>query len=332
MARKKGLSKAPLSAPHESTDESTSTKTTTTSGFAIQAYKNGILDHLCSKPPTNIDDIRTRYAQSRGSASPTGSMYEDYVDTVGRAHNEATIVFEVGGQLLKRYPRKGYSQVFNQEFTSFPKDAGFNSSLSAPQPNFVKKLKIPKYRPFPINEHVKGAAIYKDDPRSIILPHIAGEWKGREKNMKEARLQSAYNGAALVYARNQALSYIGKPDPSGCTKVTTFTTDSTTLNLFTHYSTPSTAGDGTLEYHQYPIKSTNLLDSHHGLKDGRRGLRNEQDHARKQSCALRDQLKEKWRNHRDALRPLAEGAPLPVSDGTVGETTDDADYVVVEQP
>lgn len=260
-------------------------------------------------------------------------MYKDYVDTVGRAHNEATMVFEVGGQLLKRYPREGYSRVFNQAFTSFPKDAGFNSSLSAPQPDFIEGLEMPEYRPFPINEHVKGAAIYKDNPRSIILPHVAGEWKGRGENMEEARLQSAYDGAALVYARNRALSYIGKPDPPGCSKVTTFTTDGTNLNFFAHYAAPSAAGDGTLEYHQYPIKSTTLVDSHQGLKEGRRGLRNEQDHARKQSYALRDQLKETWRNHRDAPCPLAEGASLPVADGTVGETnTDESDYVVVEQP
>lgn len=332
-ARKKGTSKASVSAPPESTGESTSTKSTTTSGFAVQAYKNGILDPLSSKPPTNIEDIRTRYAQFRGTASPTESMYGDYVDTVGRARNKATMVFEVGGQLLKRYPREGYSRVFNQVFTNFPKDAGFNSGLSAPQPDFIEGLEMPEYRPFPIDEHIKGAVIYKYDPRSITLPHIAGEWKGRGMNMEEARLQSAYDGAALVYARNQALSYIGKSEPPGYAEVTTFTTDGTNLNLFAHYATPSAAGDGRLEYHQYPVKSTNLIDSHQGLKDGRRGLRNEQGHARKQSYALRDQLKESWRKHCETLRPLAEGALLPVADGTVGEAnTDEVGCVVVEQP
>ncbi len=147
--------------------------------------------------------------------------------------------------------------------------------------------------------------------------------------MEEARLQSAYDGAALVYARNQALSYLGKSDPPGHAEVTTFTTDGTNLNQFAHYAAQSE--DGTLEYHQYPVKSTNLIDSHQGLRDGRRGLRNEQDHARNQSRALRDQLKENWKQHRGGLQPIAEGAPLPGADGT-SEETDEAGYEVVEQP
>lgn len=149
--------------------------------------------------------------------------------------------------------------------------------------------------------------------------------------MAEARLQSAYNGAALVYARNQALSHLGTPDPRGHAEVTTFTTDGTTLNLFAHYAIPSE--DGTLEYHQYPITSANLLKSHQEHKEGRRGLRNEQDYARKQSYAMRDQLKEHWKQRRGALQPIAEA--LPVADSTFGERNadeDEAGYEVVEHP
>ncbi|KAK0742203.1 hypothetical protein B0T21DRAFT_125650 [Apiosordaria backusii] len=318
MAKKKGTNKASASAPPESTAESSTTKTTstTTSGFAIQAYKNGILNPLSSKPPTNLEDMRKRVAGSRRTASPTESVYEDYVDTVEGAVNEATMVFEVGGKLLKEYPKKGYTRAFNQAFTGFPKDVGFNNGLSAPQPDFVEGLRMQEFRPFPVDDHVNGAVLFKDNPYSLTLPHLAGEWKGRGKDMAEARLQSAYDGAALVYARNQALSYLGKPDPQGHAEVTTFTTDGTTLNLFAHYATPSE--DGTLEYHQYPITSANLLKSHQEHKEGRRGLRNEQDYARKQSYAMRDQLKEHWKQRRGALQPIAEGAPLPVADNTFG--------------
>lgn len=148
--------------------------------------------------------------------------------------------------------------------------------------------------------------------------------------MKEARLQSAYDGAALVYARNQALSYMGNPDPPGHAEVTTFTTDGTNLNLYAHYTTLSEDG---IKYHQYPITSANLLKSHQEHNEGRRGLRNEQDHAREQSYALRDQLKEHWKKRGESLHPISE-APLPVSDGTLEETTpyEDDGYEVVEQP
>lgn len=332
MAKKKGTNK--VSAP-ESTVESSTTKTTSTtsSGFAIQARKNGILNPLSSKPPENLEDIRKRYPQPRGTASPTESVYEDYVNTVGGVPNEATMVFEVGAQLLKKYDDKGYKRAFNQTFTGFPKDVGFNNALSVPQPDFVEGLRMEEYRPFPVDEHVSGAVLYKDDPLSLTLPHLAGEWKGPGKDMAEARLQSAYDGAALVYARNQALSYLGKSDPPGHAMVTTFTTDGTNLNLYAHYATPSE--DGTLEYHQYPVRSTNLIDCHQGLKDGRRGLRNEQDHAFKESCALRDHLKEHWKQRGGGLDPIAKGALLPIPDVAFEETTPhdgEADYEIVGQP
>lgn len=151
--------------------------------------------------------------------------------------------------------------------------------------------------------------------------------------MDEARLQSSYNGAALLYARNQALSYLGKPDRDGHAKVTTFTTDGTNLNMYAHYAAPSE--DGTLEYHQYPIKSANLIDSYEGFKEGRRWVRNAQDHAKEQSYALRDQLKEHWKQCRGGLHPIAEGAPLPGAEGIFEATNgdeDEAGYEVVEVP
>jgi hypothetical protein len=189
-----------------------------------------------------------------------------------------------------------------------------------------------EYKPFPVNKNVSGAVLYKDNIRSLTLPHLAGEWKGRGKDMEKARLQSSYDGAALVYARNQALSYIGKPDPPGHAGVTTFTTDGTNLNFFAHYAALSE--DGTPEYHQYPYASANLK-KYEEFKEGRRGLRNEQDHARKQSYALRDQLREHWKQRRGNLDPVTEGASPPIPDGTFEETNadeDEAGYEVVEQP
>ncbi len=103
-------------------------------------------------------------------------MYNDYVDRVEGAGNEATVVIHTS-ELLKRYP-KGYRQAYNRAFTNLPGDVGFNNGLSAPQPDFVEGLEAEEYRPFPADDCVPGAALYRDDPRSITLPHIAGEWKG----------------------------------------------------------------------------------------------------------------------------------------------------------
>ncbi|KAK4125502.1 hypothetical protein N657DRAFT_662049 [Parathielavia appendiculata] len=129
-------------------------------------------------------------------------------------------------QLLKTHSDPGYPRAFNQAFTAFPRNTEFNNGLSAPQPDFWTTR------------------------FSVALPHIAGEWKGRGKDMDEAKMQSAYDGAALTYARNQALSYLGKPRPP----------------------------NGVLEYHQYPTASTNLTSSYEDIKKGWRHL----------SYALRD--------------------------------------------
>ncbi|KAK3371919.1 hypothetical protein B0H63DRAFT_503366 [Podospora didyma] len=180
----------------------------------------------------------------------------------------ATMVFEVGVHMLKEYDDDGYQRVFNQPFTGFPKDVGFNNGLSAPQPDFVEGLEMQEYDPFPVDEYVEGAVLYKDNPGSLSLPHFAGEWKGCGKHMEKAKLQSRYDGAALI---------------------TTFPTDGTNINFYAHHAAPS--DDGMLKYYQYQYASANVKDTYQGHKDGRRGI-NEQDHARKQSYALRDQLKE----------------------------------------
>ncbi|KAK0729122.1 hypothetical protein B0T21DRAFT_207365 [Apiosordaria backusii] len=296
--------KKPASAtvPSESATESSKAVSSTSHGFADQAYKNGILDAHYSIPPTNIEDICERHARSRATASPSEFEYRRYANNVAIAPNESTMVV-IGSQLLKQYDDDKYNKVYNQSFTGFPQDVGFNNSLSAPQPDFTEGLQKHEYSPFPLTD-VNGAVLYKDDPFSLALPHLAGEWKGRGKDMEEARLQSSYVGAALVYARNQALSYIGEPDPPGHAEVTTFALDGININFFAHYAAPSK--NGKLEYHQYKYASANVKDSYQGHKDGRRGLRNQQDHARKQSYVLRDRLKEHW--EQSSLRPVAEDA------------------------
>ncbi|KAJ2896994.1 hypothetical protein MKZ38_005057 [Zalerion maritima] len=294
------------------TDDSKSTRTTstTTSGFAVKARKNGILDPFDSKPPKNLEDIRKQYAKSRATASPPESVYEYYASRVEGAGTEATMVFEVGGKLLKEYDDKGYKREFNRAFTNFPKNAGFNDGLSAPRPDFVEGLEMKGYLPFPVDTHVPGATLYKDDPRSITLPHVAGEWKGPTGDIREARMQSAYDGAALVHGRTQALAYMGKEDPPGHAAITTFTTDGTNLNLYAHYAAPLEENKDILEYHQYPISSTNIKDTYQGYKEGRKSLRNLQGHAKDRSYDLKSQLKEHWKHSRNKPPPV-EGVYPP---------------------
>ncbi|KAK3336826.1 hypothetical protein B0T19DRAFT_52098 [Cercophora scortea] len=295
------------------TDDSESTKTkttsTTTSGFAAKARKNGILPQLHSKPPKDLKDLQKQYAQSRATASPPESEYERYTKKVIKAGNEATVVAEAS-ELLKKYP-DGYDRAYNRAFTNLPQDVGFNNGLSAPQPDFVEGLEAGEYRPCPIDDRIPGAALFQDDPYSITLPRFAGEWKGPSGDIKEATMQAAYDGAAMVYARAQALAYMGEEDPLGHAAATTFTIDGTYLNLYAHYAAPAEDDEDALEYHQFPILSTYLTTSYEDFKKGRKQLRNAQDHAKAQSEQLRDQLKQHWKQNRTKLPPVAEGVHPP---------------------
>jgi hypothetical protein len=216
MGRKKSPNdNGPQSTLRESADGPSATKTVSTmsSGFDVRAYENGILDPVNSNPPTNLNAIRQRLARSRVTASPRGSECNCYINIVRTTPNEATMVDEVVGWMLKRYDDIGYNRMFNRPLSGFPEHVGFNNGLCVPRPDFVEGLRLQNFRPFPVGKHVSGAVLYKDDRYSTTLQNISGEWKVGGKNMKEAMLQSAYDGAALVYARNQALLYLGESDP-----------------------------------------------------------------------------------------------------------------------
>jgi len=155
--------------------------------------------------------------------------------------------------------------------------------------------------------------ISKEDPYSVTLPHIVGEWEGCGKGMEKAVLKSAYDGAALVYARNEALAYVGNPDPARHAKVLSFATDGTWITFFAHYAAQS--WEGKLEYHQYPIAWTSLVNSYEGFKQGRRQLRNLQDYAMRLSYTLGHAVQERYKRHQDSKQVDVKETLVTVPDG-----------------
>ncbi|KAK7414190.1 hypothetical protein QQZ08_012551 [Neonectria magnoliae] len=278
----------------------------TSPGFAYISEKNGILKAYQSKPPTNLKQILERHARSTASDPITRLGYKDFVSKVQRAPNEATIVFEAGQTLFKKYTVEGYHRVFDLSFAGFPRDVGFNNGLSPPQPDFLEGLLMDQFKPFIVGDHISGAVVYRHSLNSVALSHIAGEWKGPSKSIEEATIQSAYDGAALVYARNEALTYLGQSDPPGHAEITTFTSDGKALKNYAHYAV--VMEDKTIQYHQYLYATTDLLESHDSFNKGRLGLHNAQDHAKKQSFALMRQLKSNWEWRGGGLPPIV-GAP-----------------------
>ena len=302
------------------------TTSTTDSGFQDVAFQNGILNPICSKPPTNLKSRQERLDRSRETASPSESDYRHFASAIRRAPNEASVLIETS-VLLKRYDEPGYQRSYNQAFSNFPKNVGFNNDLSAAQPDMVEGLDMPEFDPFPVREQLGGVATVYSGPQATTLPHLAGEWKGPGKDMISAQTQAAYDGACMVYGRNEALSFLNNPDPAGHAFVSTFTIDGTTLNTFDHYSSES---QDQVKYHQYPTSSSFLISSHEDFKKSRRRLRNLQDDAKEASEKLRDELNKKWsenqRLDKDEDENSYEQLPPPASVSIPAETADFADH------
>jgi hypothetical protein len=175
----------------------------------------------------------------------------------------------------------------------------------------IEGLDLREFKPFPVRQELGGAAVPTSENNATTLPHLTGEWKAGGKDMIQARTQAAYDGACMVYGRNEARSFLESPDPAGHAYVQTFTTDGTTLNTFAHYSSES---QDQVKYHQYPTSSSFLISSYEDFKQSRRRLRNQQDDANETSETLRDELNEKWlANHRS---PVAPSVPAETADPT----------------
>jgi hypothetical protein len=272
---------------------------TTWAAFARKAQKNGILNPIDSKPPANLEILRERCARARGSPPPTPSEFRSYQESVSHAMNEPTIQLELVTQLLKKYNTSEFVRVIDQQCTAFPKNVGFNNGLRTLKPDFLEGLLMQQFDPFPVEQYIEGA-ILQDKEFPITLPHIAGEFKARDQDLDNARIQASYDGASLVYGRNQALKYLGQKEFSGNAEVMTFITNGSTLKLYAHYA--SQGKGGTVKYNQCLINAT-AMDSYMGFIEGRKELRNTQEYANEQSCLLRDQLKEQWEKNNTSCEP-----------------------------
>lgn len=268
-------------------------KTSTAASFPDRVLANGIQPPATSKPPSNLAQLKIQISRQREeSPSPSESELKIMVSKLRAVPNEQTILLRTS-QLLKEYGEEdnGYVKVYNQAFTAFPKNLGFNNGLLAAQPDMVEGLEMPAFAPFPIREKLGGAAVPNPGWGAITLPHIAGEWKGPGGLIEVARNQAAYDGACMVYGRNKALLFADSPDLVGYAQVFTFITDGEMLQTFAHYSSHE---QGKVVYYQYPIADPTLLLSYNSLKESRQLLRNLQDMAKEASEKLRDDLLRKW--------------------------------------
>lgn len=275
----------------DKTATSSKTVSTTHSEFARIVVGNGVLDPQESVPPINLAYYQSELDRARESEPPTLEEYEDYLRSTGCATNETAILMETS-MLLKR-PGLGYHTMYNQALSDFPRDVGFNTGLSPAQPDMIQGLVRQSYKPFPVME-VLDAALPKHSlplSQATALPQLAGEFKGPQGDLLQAQVQASYDGACMVYGRNQARSYLETPDPTGHAYVQTFTTNGDKLDTFAHYASISR---GKVKYHQHTTSTTSLTTSYEQFEKGRRRLRNMQDLSKRHSEDLRDELVGKW--------------------------------------
>lgn len=202
--------------------------------------------------------------------------------------NEGTTAYFLQSYVLNLDDvREGSSFAFNQRLNGISKDFGFNDNMPASQPDFIKGLDTEQFR-WMSRKAIPGAFIDPQNDNSIRLPHVAGEWKQFQRGVGNAEKQAAYDGAALVYRRSQALEAIGLADSVGHASVLTFATDGRTLDIFAHYAAPSEDDEREMDYHYHRVVTVDLCSTYQGFRDGRRMLRNARDYAVEQSHQLRD--------------------------------------------
>lgn len=274
-------------------------------------YLNGLLNPAQSNPPVNLEELRKQHltAMLAMPVAEVESAFATYVSHIDAIEDDIARLFQIASALVGRITDPNYHQVFHRRFTGLPRDLGFNDFLDPPRPSFVEGPEMREFAPFPI-KRLGGAVLYRNKHRSLALPHLAGEVVPPGK-MGSAIEKSAYVGAALVYARNQALKYLGVIEPAGYASVITFATDGNTVDFFAHFAIPVAPFSDQTEYHQYRLNSIKIhRESIEGFKQARIVMLNAQLYTRLRSSEVAGRLKQHWEQYGDQFvkKPAAQKA------------------------
>lgn len=224
--------------------------------FEPKLRQNGVQRVTASyrRPPVNLDEMERRLRQSRKTASPTPEEHLLYSRYFDNATNKRDIENALGHFVLKQpeatleLSDTRYVSHIDKQWVDFPKDVGLNNQLSAPKPDRVEGFAQDTFPP-DIDRLGGAAMLVKNNPRFVALPHFVGEFKDFGGDMRKAQVQAAYDGAAMVYARNEALKLVQQPDPERTAAPITVTSDGCDWKTYVHYS-GTNQDTGKLEYYQ----------------------------------------------------------------------------------
>lgn len=229
--------------------------------------------------------------KSRASASPTASQHDNYLEEYLGIASQRDTAHLFGHAVLKRITpqlrKQGYAGHLANQWVDFPKHVGFNNNLSAPKPDYMEGFRRDTFPPT-VQELGGAATLVKDFPRFPALPHLAMELKATGANMHLAECQAAYDGAAMVYARNKALNFLGEKVEHGNATVLSAATDGAAYDIFGHYTLNDEKTETTRFYQRCLAQGS--LEGFDDFKTGFRRLRNMQDWARDKSLDIRERM------------------------------------------
>lgn len=240
-----------------------------------------------TRAPDNLASIQAALTSARDEEPPSEASFQEYRADISGASNEAEILCILIRYLWKFYETP-YKTKTDVRFILLPRDVGFNNDSAPPQPDIVQGFEETAFEDG-LLEPIEGAVPHGRFGSSVALPHLAGELKHCRGDMVQARLQSCYDGAALLWARHNALDFLGRPEhDEGQARVFTFTYNGTYLEVFACLRVRTE--NGRVEYHQYQLRGLCLVAEYDDFRTGWTVLRNLQDLAKKESSDLRDLL------------------------------------------
>lgn len=275
-------------------------RSTTEAGFDERYYDNGNLNVHASNRFQLANDLEARVERTRGSASPPRSMFDDFNTLAFEVSGEKDLERIVSDRVLKALQVNNEGRLtewrirLDKQWVDFPKEVGFNNGLAPPKPDHIEGFLRSSFPPT-VNALGGSATLVKNEPHFVVLPHFAIEFKGASGDLRKAEVQAGYDGAAMVYARNRALAYLGQPDPPRFAAVVTAITDGRLWHAFAHYAHKNEA-TGILESYQYEL-ACGSWTKYSDFKRGYMVFRNLQEYSHEQSTELRDRLQRHYDIH-----------------------------------
>ena len=248
------------SARKKATGQST-TVTTTDKDFGLRLQKNNIVHVMFNtRAPDDIEDVKKLLDRRRESESPSLLDYQRYIIVTEDYENELGVEISAYPLLAKRTSREveisGYFQRPNHAWLAV--DNHLTTGLSDPQPDLVESYRKDDY---PLEAVEALSTDLAPSSYNEAMPTYAVEFKSIQGDMRQAKLQCAFDRSIMTEGAYGTHKYMNKSDDDfyGKTQALTVTFNGGLIEYYGHHAlqapgTSHLAGDkakDTVKYHQY---------------------------------------------------------------------------------